>query len=102
MIGKKIRNFITLYGSPSQNQDDFQAFIATHILESYSSCIDFIFTTQPNLVVESSIHQSLHPNCYHQIVLAKFNLQIYYAPPYPREIWHYKQGDTELIRRGNY
>ena len=27
MIGKKICNFLTLYRSPSQNQDDFQAFI---------------------------------------------------------------------------
>ena len=34
-----------------------------------------------------------------QIVFAKFNLQIYYPPPYPREIWHYKQVNTELIRR---
>ena len=127
MIGNKICNFITLYRSPSQNQDDFQAFIdnlemnletlvqrnpflmvvlgdfnakskhwcsqdstnfegitienvtsqfglsqiiteATHILESSSSCIDLIFTTQPNLVVESGVHPSLHPNCHHQIV----------------------------------
>ena len=29
--------------------------VATHILESSSSCIDLIFTTQPNLVVESGI-----------------------------------------------
>ena len=27
MIGNKICNFITLFRSPSQNQDDFQAFI---------------------------------------------------------------------------
>ena len=27
MIGNKICNFITLYSSPSQNQDDFQALI---------------------------------------------------------------------------
>ena len=27
MIGNKICNFITLYRSPSQNQDDFQVFI---------------------------------------------------------------------------
>ena len=32
---------------------------ATHILESSSSCIDLIFTTQPNLVVESDVHPSL-------------------------------------------
>ena len=72
---------------------------ATHSLESSSSCIDLIFTTQPNIVVESGVHPSLHPNCHHQIVFAKFNLQIYYPPPYPREIWHYKQANTELIRR---
>ena len=140
MIGNKICNFITLYRSPSQNQDDFQAsFIdnlcsqdstahwcsqdstnfegitienvtyqfglsriiteATHILEPSSSCIDLIFTTQPNLVVESGVHSLLHPNCHHQIVFAKFNLQIHYPPPYPREMWHYKQANTELIRR---
>ena len=56
---------------------------ATHILESSSSCIDPIFTTQPNSVVESGVHPSLHPNCRHQIVFAKFNLQIYYPPSYP-------------------
>ena len=72
---------------------------ATHSLESSSSCIDLIFTTQPNIVVESGVHPSLHPNCHHQIVFAKFNLQIYLPPPYPREIWHYKQSNTELIRR---
>ena len=135
MIGNKICNFITLYRSPSQNQDDFQAFIdnlemnletlaqrnpflvvlgdfngkskhwcsqdstnfegitienvtsqfglsqiiteATHFLESSSSCIDLIFTTQPNLVVESGVRPSLQSNCHHQIVFAKFNLQIY-------------------------
>ena len=114
MIGNKICNFITLYRSPSQNQDDFQVFIdnlemnletlaqrnpflmvvlgdfnakskhwcsqdstnfegitienvtsqfglsqiiteANHILESSSLCIDLIFTTQPNLVVESGV-----------------------------------------------
>ena len=68
-------------------------------LQSSWSCIDFIFTTQPNLAVESGVHPSLHANCCHQIVFAKFNLQIYYRPPYPREIWHYKQANTERIRR---
>ena len=48
-------------------------------------------------MVESGIHPSLHPNCHHQIVFAKSNLQIYYPLPYPREIWHYRQANTELI-----
>ena len=42
----------------------------THFLENSSSCIGLIFTSQPNLVVQSGVHPSLHPNCDHQIVFA--------------------------------
>ena len=41
----------------------------THILENLSSCIDLVFTTQPNMVLESGVHQSLHQNFHHQILL---------------------------------
>ena len=72
----------------------------THILNSSSSCIDLIFTSQPNLVRESGIHSSLlHSNCHHQIVFAKFNLSIFYPPPYERTVWYYERANTELIRR---
>ena len=71
----------------------------THLQENYSSCIDLIFTSQPNLVVESGVHRSLHPNCHHQIVFAKFNLMISYPPPYSREVWHYREANTDLIKR---
>ena len=57
----------------------------THLLENSSSCIDLIFTSQPNLVVESVVHPSLYSNCHCQIVFAKFNLMISYPPPYSRE-----------------
>ena len=70
-----------------------------HVLENSSSCIDLIFTSQPNLVVDSGLHPSLHPNCHHQTVYAKCNLKIHFSPPYEREIWHFRQGNTELIRR---
>ena len=39
-----------------------------HILDSISSCIDLIFTSQPNLITESGVHPSLHPNC-HQLYM---------------------------------
>ena len=48
----------------------------THILNTSSSCIDLIFTSLPNLIIDSGVHSSLHPNCHHQIVYAKFNLEI--------------------------
>ena len=62
----------------------------THMLNSSSSCIDLIFTSQPNLVMESGIHSSLHSNCHHQIVFAKFNLSIS-NPPYKRTVWYYEK-----------
>ena len=62
----------------------------THILENSSSCIDLVFTSQPNLSVESGTQPSLHPNCHHQIVYVIFNLKVIYPPPYTREVWHYQ------------
>ena len=53
----------------------------THIQRQSSSCIDLIFTDQPNLSVNSGIHKSLHTNCHHQIVQSKFDLNIFYPPP---------------------
>ena len=47
----------------------------THILPNSSLCIDVIFMSQPNMVIESGIHSSLHSSCHHQIVFAKFNLK---------------------------
>ena len=39
----------------------------THLTRSTSSCTDLIFTSQPNLLMESGVHSSLHGNCFHQI-----------------------------------
>ena len=144
-IGEKLCNFIALYRSPSQSQEDFETFLKnfgqnldtilannpfltvvlsdinvksnlwckgdktsyegskiegitfqfglkqlinepTYHTSNSSSCIDLIFASQPNLVMESGVHSSLHENCHHQIIYAKFNLKIYYPPPYEREI----------------
>ena len=54
----------------------------THIQTNSSSCIDLIVTDQPNLSINSGVHSSLHPNCHHHIVHSRFNLNIYYPPPY--------------------
>ena len=36
----------------------------THILNNSFSCIDLLFTSQPNLVIELGAHSSLHSNCH--------------------------------------
>ena len=71
----------------------------THISNISSSCIDLIFTPQPNLITDCGVHSSLHPNCHHQIVFEKLNLHIVYPPPYSRETWHYREANTGFIRR---
>ena len=45
------------------------------------------------------MHPSLHLNCHQQVFYAKFNLKVHYPDPYEREVWHYKEADTDLIRR---
>ena len=53
----------------------------THLLENTSNCIDLIFTYQPNIVLDSGVHSSLHPKCHHQIIYSKLNLKIEYPLP---------------------
>ena len=69
------------------------------ILSNSATCIDLLFTSQPNLVICSGVHPSLHPNCHHQIIFAKFNLTFFYPHAYKRLVWHYQQTDTDLIKR---
>ena len=57
----------------------------THILESFSPCIDLIFTFHPNLITELGVHSTLYSNCHH-------------APPFEGNVWHYEAEDTDLIR----
>ena len=71
----------------------------THISQNFNSCIDLPFTNQQNLITDSGIHPSLHSNCHHQIIYGKFNLKIFYPPPYERHIWRYKHANTDMISK---
>ena len=72
----------------------------THILVTLSSCIDLIFTDQPNLVINCATRPSLHPNCHHRIMYCKLlNLEIVYPPLYQRLAWDFKRANTDSIRK---
>ena len=49
--------------------------------------------------MESDVHLSLHPNCLHQIVFAKFDLTIFYPQPYSRGVWDHGEAKTDTIKR---
>ena len=57
-----------------------------------------IFNFQTNLLIESGVHRSLHPNYHHQIIFAKFNLDTVYLPPYEKESWNYQKANIDLIK----
>ena len=62
------------------------------------SCIDLIFTDQPNLVMESGTRNSLDPVCHHQITFCRFNYKIPPPPPFERKVWSYDRANIPLIR----
>ena len=54
---------------------------------------------QPNLSANSGIHTSLHPNCHHQSVQSKFDVNIFYPPRYQRIAQDYKKADAFCIQK---
>ena len=91
--GTILENLTALYGMKQLISD------STHILQHSSSCIDLIFVNQPNLVIDSGIHPSLHQNCHHQVIFCTLNLKIEYLLTYAREVWDYGKAQTDLINR---
>ena len=63
------------------------------------SCIDLIFSNQPNLILESGVHPSLSSFCHHQIVFVKINFKLILPPVYKREVWHFKNARFDLIKQ---
>ena len=66
---------------------------------SSPSCIDLIFTNQPNLIFVSGVQPSLSSMCHHQIIYAKISFKVYFPPSYNREVWHYNDAKINLIQR---
>ena len=78
--GDAIKNLTSQFGLHQMIKEP------THILDTSSYCIDLIFTSQPNLIIESGVHSSLLSNSHHLIIFAKFNLDSVYPQPYVREV----------------
>ena len=63
------------------------------------SCIDLIFTANPNLINSSGIDMSLFEKIYHNIVYGKIDFKISILPLYMRKVWEYKNASAESIQR---
>ena len=62
------------------------------------SCIDLIFTDQPNIVLESGTRSSLDPLCHHQLTHCRINYKIPPPPSFERKIWVYHRANALLIK----
>ena len=70
-----------------------------HILSNSSSGSDLIFTSQPNLVIQSGVHSYLHANCHHQTTYEKFDLNVVKPLLYGKVVWHYELTSSDCIQR---
>ena len=78
--GAQLDSITSLYGMKQLISEP------THILRQSSSCIDLIFTNQPNIAMDSAVDSFLHSKCHHQIIYSKLSLKIEYPPPYPKNL----------------
>ena len=51
------------------------------------------------MVMDSGVHASLHPHCHHQLIFAKYDLKVFYPPPYERNVRHFSQANSDHIKR---
>ena len=71
----------------------------TYITNNSKTCIDLVATDQPNLILSSEIHPSLHTTCHHQVNFVKLHLKCPPPPPFVRRVWHYDRANPSLIQR---
>ena len=71
----------------------------THFMGQSKSCIDLIFTNQPNLFLENGVHPTLHEQCYHHIVFANITAHNLAPPLYKRKLRYYDQANIPAIKR---
>ena len=69
-----------------------------HLTKYFLSCIDLIFTSNPNLINSSGVEMSLFEKCHHNIVYGKIDFKIPIPLRYMREVWDYKNASAESMQ----
>ena len=74
----------------------------TYLTNRSKTCIDILATDQPNLVLKSEVHPSLHTNCHHQVIYSKININCPPPPPHTRHIWHYSRAKVDSMQKASF
>ena len=73
--------------------------LPTRLRGESKSCINLTFTDQPNLFIESGVHQSLQGQCHHKSIYGILSVTNPVPPPYKRRLWFYDKVSTTAIRK---
>ena len=71
----------------------------THSVNAGSSCMDFIFTSNTNLVTDFGVNSTLHETCHQNLIFGKINFNNPLPSPFYRNIWDYKSVNVEFIQK---
>ena len=71
----------------------------THFINGTSSCIDLIFCSNVSFIRNYGIEQSIYEKCHHNITYGTLDFNVPLPPLYYRDIWDYKNSDTESIQK---
>ena len=70
----------------------------THFINGTSSYIDLIFSSNVSFIRNYGIKQSIYEKCHH-ITYGTLDFNVPLPPTYYREIWDYKNTDTDSIQK---
>ena len=71
----------------------------THVLPNSASCIDLIFISARDLIIDSGVLPSLFPRCHHHLVFAKLNFKVSFPPAYKRRVWDFSRANIPAIQQ---
>ena len=71
----------------------------THVINTYISCIDLIFCTNPSVISNHGADVSIFDKYHRNIIYGKINICVPLPSTYVREVWDYKKENIENIKK---
>ena len=70
-----------------------------HAVNGSMSCIDLIFCINQNVISKHGVDVSIFDKYHHDIMYDEINIRVPLPPIYVREVWDYKKGNVENIKK---
>ena len=71
----------------------------THVLPNSASCIDLIFLSAMDLIIDSGVLPSLFPRCHHHLVFTNLNFKVSFPPAYKCRVFDFYRANIPAIHQ---